>query len=244
MVARTGSGSACRSLFGGFVAWNMGAKEDGSDSGAEQLVDYDHWPEMQILVLVVSAEKKAVGSTEGMQSPVEGDLLTLRAKNTVPPRMVQISEAIVKRDMPTFAELTMLDSDDFHNICHHSIPPLHYMNAVSFRLQKLVRAFNAFRGHVHTAYTYDAGPNAVIYLLNDELPLFLAAVNHFFPQDAPIRTQEDHLRDPVAASPELVHFIASHSGLEPTASQLAYVLHTQVGPGPALLSSDECLFSQ
>ena len=242
-IARMGSGSACRSLFGGFVAWNMGVEADGSDSYAEQLVDHLHWPEMQILVLVVSAEKKAVGSTEGMQSPVEGDLLNLRAKNTVPPRMIEISKAIRAKDMPTFAQLTMLDSDDFHNICHHSIPALHYMNQVSFNLQKLVTAFNAFRGHIHTAYTYDAGPNAVIYLLQEELPLFLSAVYHFFPHKAPLKTHLEQLRSYPPASPEMIHFIAQHSGLQPTADQLAYVLHTDVGPGPQILSSSECLFS-
>nr|GMD57309.1 diphosphomevalonate decarboxylase MVD2, peroxisomal-like [Ipomoea batatas] len=44
-IARQGSGSACRSLFGGFVKWNMGKDENGSDSLAVQLVDEKHWDE-------------------------------------------------------------------------------------------------------------------------------------------------------------------------------------------------------
>jgi hypothetical protein len=52
-IARQGSGSACRSLYGGFVRWHQGSALDGSDSIATQVVPESHWPEMRILVLVV-----------------------------------------------------------------------------------------------------------------------------------------------------------------------------------------------
>ncbi len=44
-----GSGSACRSLFGGFVAWEMGAKADGTDSYAVEVAPREHWPDMHAL---------------------------------------------------------------------------------------------------------------------------------------------------------------------------------------------------
>lgn len=34
------------------------------------------------------------------------------------------------------------------------------------------------------AYTFDAGPNAVIYLLRDHVPEFVQAVQHFFPPES------------------------------------------------------------
>lgn len=52
-IARTGSGSACRSIGGGFVRWVAGSKVDGTDSMAKQIVDANHWPNMRIVVLVV-----------------------------------------------------------------------------------------------------------------------------------------------------------------------------------------------
>jgi len=77
--ARMGSGSACRSLYGGFVAWEAGTKADGSDSYAVQVAEEAHWPEIVILVLVVSAHRKPIGSTDAMQISVQtSDLLKAR----------------------------------------------------------------------------------------------------------------------------------------------------------------------
>eukprot|EP01035_Chromulina_nebulosa_P009454 gene9454-12771_t len=67
-IARQGSGSASRSLFGGFVRWDKGEKEDGTDSIAVQIADENYWPEIRAVILVVSDKEKDTSSTSGMET--------------------------------------------------------------------------------------------------------------------------------------------------------------------------------
>lgn len=65
ILARQGSGSACRSIFGGFVEWHRGERADGLDSYAEP-IGGDDW-DVRLVVGVTSEGKKAVLSTDGME---------------------------------------------------------------------------------------------------------------------------------------------------------------------------------
>lgn len=165
-IARQGSGSACRSLFGGYVGWAMGSKEDGGDSVAYEVAAASHWPDMRAIILVVSEEKKGVSSTAGMQATVEtSSLFQKRAREVVPERMKSMERAIRERDFGSFAELTMSDSNSFHATCLDTRPPIFYMNDVSRAAIKTVEAINERAGRAVAAYTFDAGPNAVVYYL-------------------------------------------------------------------------------
>ncbi|TPX18794.1 uncharacterized protein E0L32_011543 [Thyridium curvatum] len=169
LIARQGSGSACRSLFGGYVAWRMGQAADGSDSLAEQVAPASHWPEMRALILVVSAAKKDVGSTSGMQQTVAtSSLFQQRVREVVPANMAKMEKAIQDKDFGAFAEVTMRDSNSFHSTCSDSYPPIYYMNDVSRAAVRAVEAVNEAAGKTVAAYTFDAGPNAVIYYLEKD----------------------------------------------------------------------------
>ena len=64
------SGSACGLLFRGYVAWKVGQVVVGSDSYAVEVAPASHWPDMKAVTPVVSAVKKVVSSTAGMQATV------------------------------------------------------------------------------------------------------------------------------------------------------------------------------
>ena len=164
LIARQGSGSACRSLLGGYVAWDHGTLDAGSDSRARLVAPKSHWPDMKALILVVSAAKKGVSSTTGMQTTVQtSSLFQTRSKEVVPKRMAEMEKAIQTRDFETFAKVTMRESNSFHATCLDTDPPIFYLNDVSRAAIKAVEEMNEKAGRTIAAYTFDAGPNAVIY---------------------------------------------------------------------------------
>lgn len=111
-IARLGSGSACRSIYGGFVQWQKGVHLDGNDSIAVQVAPASHWPDLHVLILVVNDSKKKVGSTSGMaRSVVTSELIKYRVEKCVPQRIHSMTQAIKDRDFSKFAEVTMKDSN-------------------------------------------------------------------------------------------------------------------------------------
>eukprot|EP00124_Ichthyophonus_hoferi_P000760 Ihof_evm2s31 gene=Ihof_evmTU2s31 len=181
-VARVGSGSACRSMYGGWVRWDKGVSTDGKDSIAVQTHTTEHWPEMQILILVVSDHKKTTSSTSGMGTSVQtSDLIMHRANVVVPQRLAAIEKAITDKDFETFGRITMQDSNQFHAVCMDTYPPIFYMNDVSRAIVNLITQYNAAQGAVKAAYTFDAGPNAVIYALKENMSDIVSLVSHYFP---------------------------------------------------------------
>ncbi|TYG50321.1 hypothetical protein ES288_D10G165800v1 [Gossypium darwinii] len=77
-IARQGLGSACWSLFGGFVKWIMGKEDDGSDSLAVQLVNEKHWEDL-FIIIAVSKEclEKVTQTISFLAQPRESHLLLL-----------------------------------------------------------------------------------------------------------------------------------------------------------------------
>lgn len=157
-IARLGSGSACRSMLGGLVHWK-----------GETVEKIDDWPELNGFVLVLNSEKKKIPSTEGMQKTVRtSTLFQHRIIKIVPERINQIRETIKSRNFADFAVLTMKDSNSFHACCLDTFPPISYLNSESFDVIAAVHEFNAEMGRIAVGYTFDAGPNAVIYGLKDD----------------------------------------------------------------------------
>ncbi|XP_048544680.1 diphosphomevalonate decarboxylase-like isoform X3 [Triticum urartu] len=142
-VNSKGSGSACRSIYGGFVKWCMGKNDDGSDSMAVQLVDESHWDDLVIIIAVVSSKQKETSSTSGMRDTIEtSPLLQYRAQTVVPSRILKMEEAIKNCDSESFARLTCADSNQFHVVCLDTSPPMFYMNDTPHRIISLVEKWN------------------------------------------------------------------------------------------------------
>lgn len=169
--ARLGSGSATRSLHGGWVKWDAGKAADGSDSIAIPYFPHTHWSDLCVVVFQVCGEKKTVSSTKGMQRTVKTSDLFNRRLSQVDRRIEIMVDTVRNRNFKAFAELTMKDSNQFHATCLDSYPPIHYLNGTSFEIIDFVHEFN---GHeVRAGYTFDAGANAFVFIQEKDLHEFL-----------------------------------------------------------------------
>jgi diphosphomevalonate decarboxylase len=247
--ARQGSGSACRSLFGGFVAWQSGTDSSGQDSLAVEVAPREHWPTLQALICVVSDAKKGTPSTAGMQRSVAtSPLLQHRIKEVVPKRMDAMRAAIKSHDFDTFADLTMADSNNFHACALDTSPPIFYMNDTSRAIVQLIEELNRSSEEQSqgkkVAYTYDAGPNAVLYAEEADMKMILGLIRHYFPN-----ADFDDTFNLLGAGDN-----ASHRGAQEAAGlpslppsfnsavipvqepgSVRRLIHTRVGDGPRIL---------
>lgn len=241
VLARIGSGSACRSAYGGFVKWLMGANADGSDCRAEQFVNEAYWPEMQVLCAVLKGAKKDVGSTEGMQLSLKtSPMMKDRIETIVPARMEAISVAVKERDFEKFAEITMLDSDDLQAVCATTVPKIQYATEDSYAVIRLVHAANKVAGKRILAYTYDAGANAFLFCLKENLPLAVAIILEHFPTDPALFAFNSKT---LAAEVAAVALDDSYKGLlgDYPKKSLEFLLQSPVGSGTGSLGEEESL---
>jgi diphosphomevalonate decarboxylase len=159
--------------------------------------------------------------------------------------MIDISKAILARDFDTFAKITMADSNQFHAVALDTFPPIFYLNDVSRSIIALITEYNRVAeektGHLAAAYTYDAGPNAVIYAPSANIKGIVSLIVKYFPQT-------DAFKDPFG--------IFGPGGVEPgvpegfnekvVAGQFEVgavkgLIHTRVGDGPRALGEEESL---
>jgi len=152
-LARRGSGSASRSIPGGFVQWQVGTGDE--DSFAFSIAPPNHW-NLVDCIAIVSASHKKTGSTEGHFIAGTSPLQAARVADA--PRRLEICRnAILNRDFDAFASILELDSDMMHSVMMTSTPALHYWNPASLSVMSAVRQW---RGEgIQVCYTVDAGAN-------------------------------------------------------------------------------------
>ena len=160
ILARQGSGSACRSLEGGFVRWNRGRKADGSDSFAQQLFGPEHWPDLRLLVGMVSREEKEVKSRDGMRSTIETSPYYPAWARDAEREVKAIVPLIARRDLEAVGELAERNAWRMHASALAADPPLCYLKPETLSVIHAVR--DERRRGIGVWFTLDAGPNPVL----------------------------------------------------------------------------------
>ncbi len=170
IFARLGSGSACRSVMGGFVEWKKGSKKDGSDSYAVQIAPASHWPELRNVIAIADSKRKKIGSEKGMQITVATSKLYKKRIKKMPKTVLRMRKAILGKDLEEFLFIAMNESDSMHETMKDSKPSIVYLNKVSKKIISAVKDFNRKKGIICAGYTFDAGPNAHIYTVEKHVP--------------------------------------------------------------------------
>ena len=177
-------------------------------------------------------------------------LLAHRAESIVPERLARMVRACEERDFNSFARLTMEDSNQFHATCLDTYPPIFYMSAVSQKVVSVVHAHNARAKELRVAYTFDAGPNAVLFVRQQHVTEVLTDIMGAFPglrclnaqSGAGARAVSTEQRDvwnaSAAAAATAAATASARSGSTATGPCVlkgAYL--TSVGRGPEVLDS-------
>lgn len=154
-IARMGSGSAARSIFGGFVEMKTGQKADGSDAVAIQLEDEHYW-DLQLLIAITSEQEKETTSGEGMihtsrTSPFYGKWLYSSQRD-----LEEMRAAVFTRNFPRLGEIAEHNCLKMHAVMMSARPGLIYWTPPTLEIIRSIR--NMRRRDIPVYFTIDAGP--------------------------------------------------------------------------------------
>lgn len=173
ILARQGSGSACRSLWGGFVTWARGERADGTDSHGVPLAPQDHW-DLRMVVGVVATGPKAVGSTEGMERSRLSSPLYEVWVDQAESDVAEGAAAVRARDLPRLGRVMEASTLKMHAAMMTADPPLLYWQAGSVAA---LHAIWKLRAEGTGAWvTMDAGPQVKVLCLPQDAAKVQAAL--------------------------------------------------------------------
>jgi diphosphomevalonate decarboxylase len=155
VLARRCSGSAARSIFGGYVEWAHGRLADGTDSVAEPLLGADAWP-LRVAVAITSKAAKQVGSSEGMRRTAQTSPYQSAWVDTQEADLTVARNAILARDFEALAQISEYSCLKMHALAMAAQPGLLYWNGATMECMHRVRALR--QQGLPVFFTVDAGP--------------------------------------------------------------------------------------
>jgi len=156
VLARLGSGSAARSIFGGFSTLEEGNGMELGSSWSVQIADEHHWL-LHDIVIIPAMEEKKVGSTEGHALASTSPFYVERVRSIRTHRQRECIEAIRNKDFEALQCVTEEDCLDMHHVMETSTPPLHYLNDETRRIVNATKELRT-KEHIPVLFTMDAGP--------------------------------------------------------------------------------------
>ena len=152
-LARRGSGSASRSIYGGFAEWQQGSND--LDSYALPIDDAD-W-DIGMIFIIVDDKRKDISSTEGMRRVVESSPYYEGWVKSTAEDLKEIKTAIAERNFIRIGEIAESSAMKMHALNLSAQPPFNYWSPDSIIAMRKVEELRDLGYPVY--FTMDAGPN-------------------------------------------------------------------------------------
>jgi len=167
-LARLGSGSAARSIFGGFVEMARGERPDGRDAIAAPVAGGDAWHDLRLVVAVTSEAAKAIGSTEAMERTARTSPYYAAWIASVTADLAETRAAIAARDLPRLGAVAERSALRMHACALAAEPGILYWTPATLAALATVSALRATG--VAAFFTIDAGPHVKVLCATAQAP--------------------------------------------------------------------------
>lgn len=152
LIRLAGSGSAVRSVYGGYVEFLEG---DDTTAVARQLAPADHW-ELTDIIAVVTTDKKDVSSSDG-HDRVETSAYFQTRLSELPKRLDATRKAIQTKDFSLLGTCIEADTISMHTVMMTSVPPIYYFQPGTIAVMNAVTQYR--REGAECYFSIDAGAN-------------------------------------------------------------------------------------
>lgn len=164
ILARNGSGSASRSIYGGFVEWLAGTDNDSSYA-----VPIDETPDidLSLLSVVIDQHSKKISSTVGMESSVKSSPFYPNWVTLVASEIKEIKQAIATKDLQKIGEISEHNAMSMHALTLSADPSFTYFAPETIKIIQLIKELR--QQGIFAYATIDAGPNVKIICTKESI---------------------------------------------------------------------------
>lgn len=159
LARRSGSGSASRSVLGGYVEWPKGESEE--ECYAFQLAPASHW-DLRDVVAIVEAGPKSTSSLDGHRRAASSPYFEHRLA-LLPRRLAEVRMSLTLRDFDYLGKVIEAEAVDLHFVAMTSDPAIFYWKPATLAVLEEVRRMR--EDGVAAYSTMDAGANVHVICL-------------------------------------------------------------------------------
>lgn len=164
ILSRLGSGSACRSLWTGFVEWQAGQDAEGMDSHGVPLTDT--WPDLCLGLLVFAEAQKAISSRVAMQHTVATSPFYKTWPSVAAADLATLKQAIALKDFEQLGFVSEANAMAMHALMLSARPSVLYARPETVSTQHAIWA--ARNQGLSLYFTQDAGYNLKLLFLGPQ----------------------------------------------------------------------------